>query len=180
MTKTLVLFAHPALHRSNVNVALADQAQQTDSVTFRDLYRHYPDFLIDKNIEQELLLRHDHIIFQHPLYWYSTPAILKEWLDIVLEAGFAYGEGGDKLHGKTWAHALSAGGSENAYSPGGTNRFTIQQFLTPLEQSAILCGMNFVAPFIVYDAHQQSQYIKSICENYSNWLRQFSTPRSLL
>lgn len=28
---------------------------------------------------------------QHPFYWYSTPALLKEWQDLVLEHGWAYG-----------------------------------------------------------------------------------------
>jgi glutathione-regulated potassium-efflux system ancillary protein KefG len=36
----------------------------------------------------------------HLLYWYSTPAILKEWQDLVLEHVFAYGHEGTKLHGK--------------------------------------------------------------------------------
>ncbi|WP_407357263.1 NAD(P)H-dependent oxidoreductase [Methanolobus sp. WCC5] len=24
-------------------------------------------------------------MFQHPLYWYSTPSIIKEWLDLNLD-----------------------------------------------------------------------------------------------
>ena len=39
---------------------------------------------------------HDVVIFQFPLFWYSTPPILKQWQDIVLEYGWAYGEGGTK------------------------------------------------------------------------------------
>lgn len=33
------------------------------------------------------------IVFQHPLYTYSCPALLKEWLDRVLSRGFASGPG---------------------------------------------------------------------------------------
>jgi glutathione-regulated potassium-efflux system ancillary protein KefG len=33
------------------------------------------------------------IVFQHPLYTYSCPALLKEWLDRVLSRGFSSGVG---------------------------------------------------------------------------------------
>jgi glutathione-regulated potassium-efflux system ancillary protein KefG len=61
-----------------------------------DLYETYPDFAIDIEAEQEkLLTAHDVIALQFPLYWYSTPALLKEWLDLVWLHGFAYGEDGN-------------------------------------------------------------------------------------
>jgi glutathione-regulated potassium-efflux system ancillary protein KefG len=34
------------------------------------------------------------IVFQHPLYTWSCPALLKEWLDRVLSRGFASGPEG--------------------------------------------------------------------------------------
>ena len=55
------------------------------------------NFFIDVHAEQKLLLDHDIIIWQHPFYWYSAPAIIKEWMDLVLEHGFAYGENGRSL-----------------------------------------------------------------------------------
>lgn len=48
---------------------------------------------IDTPYEQALLREHDVIVFQHPLYTYSCPALLKEWLDRVLSRGFASGPG---------------------------------------------------------------------------------------
>ena len=90
--KTLVVFVHPALHRSRVNAALARGIQDLPSLTFHDLYAAYPRHLIDVDREQALLLQHDVIVWQHPFYWYSCPSLLKEWQDVVLEHGFAYGE----------------------------------------------------------------------------------------
>ncbi|MCU7375699.1 NAD(P)H-dependent oxidoreductase [Paucibacter sp. O1-1] len=69
-------------------------------MTINDLYANYPDFLIDVAREQQLCESHDVIIFQHPFYWYSTPAIVKEWLDLVLEHGWAYGKTGTALKDK--------------------------------------------------------------------------------
>ncbi len=148
--RVLVLFAHPAPHKSRVNVRLAAAVMALPGVTFRDLYETYPDFLIDVEAEQKLLLEHDVIVFQHPFYWYSTPAILKEWFDLVLEYGFAYGEGGTKLAGKIWLSALTAGGGESSYAAGGHNAYSVRQLLAPVEQTANLCGMRFVEPFVIY------------------------------
>jgi glutathione-regulated potassium-efflux system ancillary protein KefG len=36
---------------------------------------------------------------------------------------------------------ITTGGGESAYQPDGHNRFTMRQFLVPLEQTAHLCGM---------------------------------------
>ena len=93
------------------------------------------------------------IVFQHPLFWYSTPALLKEWQDLVLEHGWAYGSEGTALAGKLWLSVVTTGGRETAYSAGGYNRFTIRELLRPLEQTAVLCGMRFLPPFIVHGTH---------------------------
>ena len=92
--RVLILFAHPALQKSRVNRRLVAAVQNLENVTINDLYEEYPDFSIDVKREQALLESHDIIIFQHPLYWYSCPALLKEWQDLVLEYGFAYGAQG--------------------------------------------------------------------------------------
>jgi len=82
--RILILFAHPALEKSRVNCALVRQVQGLEAVTFHDLYEAYPDFDIDIQHEQELLVAHDVVVLQHPFFWYSTPAILKEWMVFLL------------------------------------------------------------------------------------------------
>ncbi len=153
--KTLILFAHPAFQKSRVNRVLADTVRALPNVTFHDLYEQYPDLDIDVAREQQLLLEHEVILFQHPFYWYSIPALLKEWQDLVLEYGFAYGEHGTKLSGKVWAQAMTLGGSEQAYTREGHNRFTVRELLAPIDQTAFLCGMHFPPPFLVHDALHQ-------------------------
>ena len=76
MAKVLVLFAHPAYEKSRVHKRLNLHVRGLEAVTFRDLYENYPDLDIDVKKEQQLLLEHDIIIFQHPFYWYSSPAII--------------------------------------------------------------------------------------------------------
>ncbi|MEO8698584.1 MAG: NAD(P)H-dependent oxidoreductase [Kofleriaceae bacterium] len=152
MRRILVLFAHPVLERSRVNRRLVDAIREVEGVTVRDLYEEYPLLDIDVAREQELLLEHDVIVFQHPFYWYSVPAILKEWQDLVLEHGWAYGVGGTRLRDKLTFNVITTGGPPQAYQKGGYNRFTIRELLAPWDQTAHLCGMRFVAPFVVHTA----------------------------
>lgn len=168
--KILVLFAHPSVGRSEVNRPLAEVAAAVPGVTLVDLYAEYPDFRIDVDCEQKRLLDHDVIVFLHPLYWYSTPAILKEWQDLVLEHGFAYGTGGDRLHGKIFFDATTAGGLEAAYRSEGYNHFSIAELLQPLEQTADLCGMTWLPPFALFGSRQAVDENR-VDQHLSDWRR---------
>jgi glutathione-regulated potassium-efflux system ancillary protein KefG len=149
----LILFGHPAIQKSRVNRILIREIQDLPGITFHDLYDAYPDLDIDVPREQSLLQEHEIIVLHHPFYWYSTPAIIKEWEDLVLTHGWAYGRTGTALRGKTLLSAITTGGREEAYQKGGHNRFTIRELLAPIEQTAYLCGMNYLPPFVVHGTH---------------------------
>lgn len=153
MAKILILFAHPLYEKSRIHKALKKAIPETSDITFRDLYELYPDFNINIKQEQQLLTDHDIIIWQHPVYWYSVPPLLKQWIDMVLEFGWAYGPGGDKLKGKYVMNVVSAGGQRTVYNPEGRNRFTVRQFFAPLDQTVMLCNMKYLAPFVVHGTH---------------------------
>jgi glutathione-regulated potassium-efflux system ancillary protein KefG len=150
MASILVLFAHPVLERSRVNRRLLDAVRSLEGVDVHDLYEAYPTLAIDVAREQKLLLEHDIIVFQHPFYWYSVPAILKEWQDLVLEHGWAYGVRGHALDGKITFNVITTGGPAGAYRHEGHNRFTLRELLAPWDQTAHLCRMRFLAPLAVH------------------------------
>ena len=83
----VVVYAHPYPDRSRAGRALLEAVQGLLDVEVRSLYELYPDFGIDVEAEQEALTRADTIVWQHPLYWYSVPGLLKHWFDKVLAAG---------------------------------------------------------------------------------------------
>jgi len=157
MPRVLVLFAHPAFEKSRIHRRLLEAIRDLDDVTFHDLYETYPDFQIDVAAEQRRLVAHDVIVLQHPFYWYSAPSLVKEYLDLVLEHGFAYGSTGRALEGKVLVNATTTGGPEAAYQVGGRNRFTIRQLLAPFDQTAYLCRMVYLAPFVVYGTHRMDE-----------------------
>jgi glutathione-regulated potassium-efflux system ancillary protein KefG len=154
MAKMLILFAHPALEKSRVNRRLVRAVPQLPGITFHDLYEAYPDYDIDIAREQALLLAHDVIILQHPFYWYSTPPIIKQWEDLVLEHGWAYGSKGTALRGKRLLSLITTGGGANAYRRDGYNRYTIRELLAPIEQTAYLCGMTYLPPYLIQGTHR--------------------------
>jgi glutathione-regulated potassium-efflux system ancillary protein KefG len=154
VSRVLVLFAHPAFERSRVHRRLVEAARGEAEVAFHDLYEAYPRFDVDVKAEQARLEAHDVVVWQHPFFWYSVPALLKQWLDLVLEHGWAYGTGGTALRGKRVLSAVTTGGGAAAYGPEGVNRFPVRHFLAPLEQTARLCGMEYLTPFLVQGTHR--------------------------
>ncbi|PIF02095.1 MAG: NAD(P)H oxidoreductase [Draconibacterium sp.] len=156
MKRILILFAHPNSNKSQINRKMINAVDSLEGITVNNLYENYPDFYIDIVREQQLLLLHDVIVWHHPFYWYSSPSLLKEWFDLVLRYGFAYGKNGNALKGKCALSVITTGGSGTAYTREGKNKFTINQFLAPFEQSANLCKMIYLAPFVVHDTYNIS------------------------
>lgn len=168
--RVLILFAHPSRDRSEISAPMFKAALGRENVTCVDLYADYPDYRIDIDAEQQRLVEHQVVVFLFPLYWYSTPSILKEWQDLVLEYGFAYGSGGTALHGKTFICALSAGGSADAYQADGFNHFTIRELLQPLEQTAALTGMTYLPPFALFASRTAAEEGR-LDEHLTDWCR---------
>ncbi len=152
--KILINFAHPARSRSKINTTLRKQIDALENVTINDLYSHYPDFLIDVKREQKLCEDHDIIIFQFPFYWYSSPSIVKEWMDLVLEHGWAYGSQGKALMGKHFMLAISGGGDASTYNKEGFNEFTIAELTSPMRATAKLCNLTWLPPFTILGIHR--------------------------
>ncbi|PSU70156.1 glutathione-regulated potassium-efflux system ancillary protein KefG [Photobacterium phosphoreum] len=168
--KILIIFAHPDPQESVANLALLSEVKHLPHVTVHDLYATYPDFFIDEVAERALVVAHDVIIFQHPLYMYSCPALLKEWLDRVLSKGFAHGEG-KATEGKYWRSVITTGGAAEAYSVDGYNRCSIDDILKPFELCADLCRMQWLPPLVLHWARripdvERQQHAKK----YHEWL----------
>ncbi|AUG99152.1 glutathione-regulated potassium-efflux system ancillary protein KefG [Pectobacteriaceae bacterium CE70] len=169
--KILLLFAHPESQDSVANKLLLESAQYLGHVTVHDLYAHYPDFFIDIHHEQQLLREHQIIVFQHPLYTYSCPALLKEWQDRVLCRGFANGIGGNALAGKYWRSVVTTGEPLEAYQPGGINRFYMSDVLRPFEMTAAMCHMRWMEPMVIYWARRLPRHVLlSHARLYEKWL----------
>lgn len=150
--KILIVYAHPDPSGSSVNRAMIEAAVKLEHVTVVDLYAQYPDFKINIKAEQQLLASCDVLIFQFPLYWYSSPALLKEWQDVVLQHGVNYGDGVTTLNDKKFFCAVTAGASEQEFTDNG---YTMPSLLAPFAATFSYCNLQILPHFLLYAAPNQ-------------------------
>ncbi|MBM7543347.1 putative NADPH-quinone reductase [Weissella beninensis] len=168
--KTLIIVAHPNFEDSATQQFLQHNYPQED-VTWHRL----TDQQIDVGHEQALLQAHTRIIFQFPLYWYSMPAILREWQDLVLTAGFAYGRGAT-LGAKEFGIVVSMGQPVAEYQAGGKEEYTISELLKPLQAMAHKLNWQYAKPLVISQfqymtVHQRLQLVMQ----YHQYLTQVGT-----
>ncbi|KLV07518.1 potassium transporter KefG [Photobacterium aquae] len=169
--RVLVIYAHPDPAASVANREMLAAVEPLPNVTLHDLYAVYPDFFIDEATERERVRQHDVLVFQHPLYMYSCPALLKEWIDVILCKGFAHGEGND-TQGKYWRSVITTGGAAEAYTPDGYNRCSVDEILKPFELSAALCQMHWLPPLVLHWARRIPAAERSAhARAYRDWIR---------
>lgn len=176
--EVVVIVAHPQMEHSRVNRRLmrvagtSPVAAESARVVVRDLYALYPDYLIDVERERAVLTSARLVVWQHPIQWYSMPALMKLWVDDVLGFGWAYGPGGTALRGKDLWLVTSTGGPGESYRTDSYNRYDFGAFMPPYEQTANLCGMRFLPPLVLHGAHRVAEAEVEIhLERYADRLR---------
>jgi putative NADPH-quinone reductase len=158
----LIILAHPNFDQSFANKMIVEYLENSKlDLEIRKIHDMYPDYKINPKAEQEALLRHQTIVFQYPFYWYSMPAILKHWFDIVFEYQFAYGSKGDKLKGKDFVPSFTVGSSESSYSALGFQHFRVYEFCKHLEQTAYHTQMNYIDPIYFYGTSLAAGYTEA-------------------
>lgn len=155
--KILILFFHPLFEKSSTNKALVQNIPDSKNITFHDLYEEYPNFDIDVKREQLLLSRHNIIIWHHPMYWYNCPPLMKQWIDMVLEYGWAYGKKGSALKDKIIFQVITTGGDKKSFCETGRDRYAIPNLLEPFYQTAKVCNMEYLPPFVVHGTYSMTK-----------------------
>ena len=149
-----LVVAHPYLDRSRANRVLLQAVDGLAGVSVRPLYDLYPDYSIDVDAEQQALAASDVVVWQHPIYWYTAPSLLKLWFEKVLEVGWAYGPGGKALHGKRCLWVATTGADERGYQADGMHQHLFEAFVPVVQQTAQFCGMTWLPPIVGHGAHR--------------------------
>lgn len=174
MRKKLVIITHPHIDKSIVNKRWMEELKKYPAeFTVHALYEAYPDGHIDVLREQKLVEEHDTLVFQYPLYWFSYPPLLQQWLDEVLLRGWAYGRKGDKMKDKNLALAISAGIKEVDYRRDGLYKGTVADLCLPFKMTAQYVEARLDSIFTWYDVeHDPSkEYVEQSAEAYLDFLR---------
>ena len=128
-------------------------ARTLSHVEVRDLYELYPALHVNEEEEQDALIKADAVVFQYPIYWYSAPALMKEWVDVVLQSGFAFGDG-SVLRGKKAVLVVSTGGEATSYPTEGKHGAGFDVYLQPMAMTAKFCGMDLMEPFVSHSVRE--------------------------
>lgn len=141
-----------------------NEAMGKDNITYMNLCETYKDFNFDIPKEQERLSSYDRIVFQFPIFWYSSPGILKTYVDSVFTYGFAYGSKGNALKDNEFMMCVTAGANEEDLKD-----FTIDECLKGYELTAKYCKMKTLKTYAFYNAGDSSEdELKEGAKNFLN------------
>ena len=107
----------------------------------RSLHDLYPGYAIDVEAEQRAPSACSIVVWQHPLYWYTAPALLKHWFEQVLTFGWAHGPGGHALQGERCLWITTTGADAESCTPAGVSAHEFEAFVPVVRQTARFCGM---------------------------------------
>lgn len=146
--KTLVIVAHPRVASSATEAFFKTAASREDDVMWHELALPF-----DIEREHQLLLLADRVIFQFPLYWYSAPAIFKQWLDEVWNSTLVSEQ---LVKGRELGIVVTTAHAASDFQPGAGQQFTIAELLRPYQALAHSTGMKYLPPLSVHQFAQQS------------------------
>lgn len=173
-TKTLIILIHPNSNTSVVNKRWQEELNKyPEKYVFHDLYKLYPDEKINVEAEQKRIEQYSKIVFQFPMYWFSSPPLLKKWLDEVLIYGWAFGsKSGYKVAGKKIAIAISVGADEEDYQANGRYKYSLTELLRPLELTFKYVKSDYQAIFTQFGIDNQVSegWIEKSVSRYISYL----------
>lgn len=157
--KTLIIMAHSNPNDSKINKRIKKALENEEHITYKDIKSLYQDYNFDVKKEQKDLINAEKIIFQFPLYWWTAPAILKQWMDDVYAYDFAfkYDENGEwqalNLQNKEFQMIVTIGGSEEDYK---NMDIKVKDCLSSYSITASSLGMKELKPYFLYgvDSHK--------------------------
>lgn len=150
--KTLIIVDHPYYDQSVVNRRWLDEVRKyPDEFLIHNLQSSYPRSSIDCALEHSIIDNNGTIVLQFPLFWFSSPPMLKSWIDTVLTPGWAYA-GGKHLSGRKIAFAVTCGGVESNYQPGGEVGISIEDFLNSYICAFKRCHAEYAGLYTFYGA----------------------------
>lgn len=160
--KTIVYLAHSDVASSTSHQFLISSGKEIAMCDYVDLTTEFQQNNQSFNIakERERLLQYDRIIFQFQLYWYQAPAIMKRWLDAVLDQDATSSVFYKQLAGRELGIVLIAGVKAEHYQAGAREQVTVSDLLSPYQALARHFGMKYLAPFAIHQFNYMDEAMK--------------------
>lgn len=127
--------------------------------------RAFDGFSDEVKAEHEKVKWCDTLLFIFPLYWWSVPGIMKNWIDRVLSMGFAWGsKGNGSLQPRKGMVLYTTGGPKEFFASVGVEDVTSKQLNLGVFK---FCGMSPLEPFVAYQVawvgdQQRKKYLEEV------------------
>mgnify|MGYP001174987490 CR=1 FL=1 len=174
MSKTLVILAHDDMDNSILNSRFKKELENEENIIYKDLNSIYPTYDIDVQKEQDELASVSKVVFQFPMYWYSLPSALKNWIDKVFSYGFSYivDDKGEfiplALKDKEFQVIATMGAREESFI--GEGRLSVKECLNSCFYTTKMLGMKELEPMFFYGA-AYGKISEETLDEYSNIIK---------
>jgi putative NADPH-quinone reductase len=175
--RVLVIFCHPNYAVSIFNRRLWEALKQANltNVTLRNLSDLELPF--NAKIEQEIWEAHEKVVLQFPMNWFSTPWLLKQYIDTVVNPGWFYGDE-YRMQGKELGIAVTTYEAAESFKESGLVGCTIDQNFVHLKNLAQYGRMEWITPcFTVHGCSNKAVTwtdtdLLHITQDYITWIQQ--------
>ena len=194
-----IIYAHP--RGDSLNHTILETAvkhfQLSSHIHISDLYQMYmekhpltkpfgmqksEDDLVKIKKEQQHIATSDLTILQFPMYWFSVPGLMKNYIDQVLESGFAYPGTftSSPLHdGRKILFSVTTQSSHEAFTEEGNNG-DIKNILFHLATAFRFVGYDILKPFVIFAANNMSEKIFSeYNDTYIHYLKHIHSSENI-
>lgn len=163
--RTAVIVAHPQLEDSGTQRFLKEATTSLRRIDWHELKVNSSGHF-DAAAEKKFLKDKKRIIFQFPLYWYSAPAILKQWMDEIFDIADV-----TWLQNKELGLAVSLGQPLKEYRLGGREGIALSSLLSPFQAFAKRLQMRLMPLFIIEQfVYQNDRKHQELLTKYQQFL----------
>ena len=144
MNNHLFLFGHPEMAPTGFQASLIARVQDDPRFDVRILSQEHGGIGFNALEEQESIASAQSVILHFPIYWYSMPAMVKEWIDTVFTLGWAFDQNGGLLTNHSFVCSVSIGAKLESYSSEGSNGHSLDTYLLHVQRTMSYAGMNYL------------------------------------
>lgn len=143
--------------KNNIELLNLDLYDHAKEIPFyiHDMQQLEASSFFQKN--KELILQADRIILFFPVYWYSTPAIVKAWIDLITRYAWNYknGECAQPLHHITKVLSISSSIAKHPWYK-FLYEHPVQKQITDTFK---FMGIKTIKPYMIYDVYAMTPKI---------------------
>lgn len=159
--KTVIIVSHPVIQSSSMQQFLMETVTSCKEEV---VVRHIDTILkqnntghFDKQVELAVIQEANRIIFQFPFYWYSCPAVMKQWIDEVMDHKLI-----QQFGRKQFGIVTAVGVSKDKYVAGGREQFTIDELLRPFQALACTMGWEYLPVMAIHQFTYMTELEKQL------------------